>query len=125
MPGVLAVSDAVIVGLLGLAGVTVTAAGAFLGIWVTRETKKQDSKVNRVVSEFEQEYEARGRIIDGLRADLHVERDRRDELEKRCDRLEARADRADDREHDCLDALEYAHGRIAVLEERLKVTPGE
>jgi hypothetical protein len=117
---VLALSDTVIAGLFGLAGITVTAAGAFLGIWVTRETRRQDTKVNKVVSDFEAEYESRGLLIAGLRSDLAVERDRRAELETRCDELEARADRADQREHHCLDALEHAHGRIAVLEERLK-----
>jgi hypothetical protein len=95
---VLAVSDSIIVALLGLAGITVTAAGAFLGLWVTRETRKQDTKVNKVVSDFEAEYESRGLLIAGLRAD--------------------------GREQHCLDALEHAHNRIAVLEERLKRDPG-
>jgi chromosome segregation ATPase len=121
---VLAVSDSVIVALLLLAGTTVTAAGAFLGVWVTRETRKQDTRVNKVVSDFEAEYESRGLLIKGLRSDLAIERDRRSELETRCDDLERRADRADEREQHCLEALEHAHNRMAVLEERLKGDPG-
>lgn len=106
-----ALSDQVTVAIIGAIGLCVTTLGA---VWVARigtDTKRQNRRVDKAVTDFEIEWEARGRIIEGQARDIEA--------------LEGRIVTLERREHDCLEALQEAHHRIAVLEERLGVTPGD
>lgn len=110
-----ALSDNVAVAIIGLIGLIAATALTTLGtVWIARigkDTRSQNRRVDKAVADFEIEWEARGRIIDGQAHDIEV--------------LEGRIVTLERREHDCLEALQEAHHRIAVLEERLGVTPGD
>lgn len=84
----LALSDATIGGLFGLVGVIVTTVGVIAVALLTRSTKK----------------EAKG-ASDGVVEVAHLLAD-----------ALARVAELEEREQDCLDALEWAHNRIAALE---------
>lgn len=114
----LALSDQAVVGLIGLGGVIVTVTGGIVVALIGRENKRQTEATAKTVSEFEQAWKARGEILDGTRDDLAKETNAREKLEGRLGLVEQR-------EHNCLEALEHAHNRLAVLEERLGVTPDE
>jgi hypothetical protein len=94
----------VLIGLFGLATALIAAASAVAVAIISRDTKSQSRRVNSTVSEFERAWKA-------MQTERAADRERITVLERR--------------EDDCLEALASAHGRIAVLEERLGVTPGE
>lgn len=108
-------SDNVAVAIIGLIGLIAATALTTLGtVWIARigkDTKTQNSRVDKAVADFEVDWGARGRIIEGQARDMEA--------------LEGRIVTLERREHDCLEALQEAHHRIAVLEERLGVTPGD
>lgn len=110
----LALSDAAIAGLFALAVAFVGAVATVLVAVLTRESRRQrrsDKSAEQSIFEYEEAWEDRGKIMDGLRHDMTV-------LQERMRLVEAR-------EQECLEALQESQHRIAVLEARLGVTPGD
>lgn len=101
-----AISDAVLVGIVGLAGVVVTALGGVIVAALSREVQNRRTTVNRTVADFEELWNSRGRLLDGLGADL-------DASARRIALLE-------EREHHCQERLDEAHQRITELERKTR-----
>lgn len=97
-----AASDAVLVGALGVVGVLVTAIGGVIVAALGRDVKNRRETVSRTVDEFEAAWATRGRLLDGLGADL--------------DAAHARLLSLEERESACRDRLAEALGRIEELE---------
>lgn len=107
----LALSTAAITGLFALAVGVVSSLGVVITALLTRESRAQGHLAAKAVSDWEVAWEERGRLLDGMRSDF--------------DRCLARVRVVEQREQGCLEALEDAHRRLALLEERLGVKPGE
>lgn len=111
MRKVLALSDAVAVGLLSLAGTVIVTLGGVIVAMVTKESRRQNRQTEESVTDFEIAWRERGDLIEGYRKDHRA--------------LTARIAVVEVREQNCLDALELQTNRIAVLEARLGITPHE
>lgn len=105
MGHVVALSDVTLVGLLGFAGVVVTAIGGIIVAALGREVQNRRRTVNRTVADFEDAWAARGRLLDGLGADLDAAHRRIADLERR--------------EDECQAELAVAHARLDELEETI------
>jgi hypothetical protein len=97
------------IGLLTFAGVLVTTAGGVITAILTKESRSQNKKAKEVVNDFETAWESRGKVIDGQQEDIEA-------LNKRLVRVE-------EREQNCLEALEFTHHRISVLEAKAGIQP--
>lgn len=97
-----AVSDAVLVGMVGLAGVVVTALGGVIVAALGRDVKNRRASVNQTVEDFEAAWARRGQLLDGLGSDLDAAYSRIASLEQR--------------EHTCQESLAEALIRIDTLE---------
>lgn len=104
MPHLVAVSDVVLVGLVGFAGVVVTAVGGIVVAALGRDVKQRGRTVAKTVDEFETSWRRRGELLDGLGADL--------------DRAHARIDASERREAECQQKLAAMATRVAELEAR-------
>lgn len=108
---------------LGGIGAAVAAALAVvLAAYINRERKDQDEETTQSVTDFAQAFRERGEIIEGYQADHGALVGMIGELRKDLEHLRrdhaARIKLVEEREQDCLEALEFAHQRIAVLEAR-------
>lgn len=122
----LAITDAAwnAVGLTAVA--LVGAAGGIIGIIVKRERRTQDRETTASVTDFEKAYRERGDLIDGYQRDhqalvgmiAQLREDHRMMIDNLRSDHAARLKLVEDREQNCLDALELAEHRIAVLEAR-------
>lgn len=99
------------IGFLTFAGVFVTTAGGVITAILTKESRAQNKKATSVVTDFEAAWEDRGRLIDGYESDLEA--------------MSNRLSRVEEREQNCLEALEFTHQRIAVLEAKVGIIPSE
>ena len=102
MSQLVALSDAVVVGMLGVAGVAVTAVGGIIVAALGRDVKHRRETVNRTVADFEAAWSTRGRLLDGLGADL--------------DAAYARIESLEVRESACQERLSAALSRLDELE---------
>lgn len=116
-----ATADAARWSTVGLVGAAVVGGAVTVIVkWLDRNSDEQDEETVTSVSEFIRAYDNRGDLVKGYQADFEAQLARFDRLER-----EREQDRlaAAQQEQQCLDALEHAHTRLAVLEERLGIGP--
>lgn len=67
---VLALSEAATTGVFALAGIVFTVAGGIIVAAIARDTRRQSESAKQTVDEFETAWQQRGKLLDGLEADL-------------------------------------------------------
>lgn len=102
----LALSDAAWTAIGALGAALLGTAGLVIVAHINNERRAQDEETVQSVTDFAQAYHERGELIEGYQTDLVAIRRRVEGLERR--------------EQACLEALELAEHRIAVLEERTR-----